>query len=135
MAIFSGIVFYLIGLKYFYVLAVFAGLVNIVPIVGPITAATVASLVALFDSPAKVLFVLLFFLIYPQIETAFFTPRVMKTTVDLPALAVIVSLIIGGTLAGIVGALVAVPTAALCAVLIDEYLVQRPDRAGAAAEA
>lgn len=134
MAIFSSITFYLIGLKYFYVLAVFAGLVNIVPIVGPITAATVCSLVALFgDAPAKVLFVLLFFLIYPQIETAFFTPRVMKTTVDLPPLAVIVSLIIGGTLAGIVGALIAVPTAALCAVLIDEYLVQRPDRASSAA--
>jgi predicted PurR-regulated permease PerM len=132
MAIFSGIVFYSIGLKYFYVLAVFAGLVNIVPIVGPITAATVASVVALFDSPTKLLFVLLFFLIYPQMETAFLTPRVMKTTVDLPPLAVIVALIIGGTLAGIVGALVAVPTAALCAVLIDEYLVQRPDRANSA---
>jgi predicted PurR-regulated permease PerM len=57
----------------------------------------------------------------------------MRTTVDLPPLAVIVSLIIGGTLAGIVGALVAVPTAALCAVLIDEYLVQRPERATSAA--
>ena len=133
MAICSGIVFYLIGLKYFYVLAVFAGLVNIVPIVGPITAATVAGLVALFDSPTKLLFVLLFFALYPQLETAFLTPRVMRTTVDLPPLAVIVSLIIGGTLAGIVGALVAVPTAALCAVLIDEYLVQRPDRAESAA--
>ena len=127
MALCSGIVFYLLGLKYFYVLAVLAGLVNIVPIVGPITAATVASLVALFDSPTKFLFVLLFFIIYPQIETAFLTPRVMRTTVDLPPLAVIVSLIIGGTLAGIVGALIAVPTAALCAVLIDEYLIKRPE--------
>jgi predicted PurR-regulated permease PerM len=133
MALCSGIVFYAIGLKYFYVLAVFAGLVNIVPIVGPITAATVASVVALFDSPTKLLFVLLFFVIYPQMETAFLTPRVMRTTVDLPPLAVIVSLIIGGTLAGIVGALVAVPTAALCAVLIDEYLVNRPERASSAA--
>lgn len=127
MAICSGIVFFIIGLKYFYVLAVFAGLVNIVPIVGPITAATAASLVALFDSPTKLLVVILFFILYPQMETAFLTPRVMKTTVDLPPLAVIVSLIIGGTLAGIVGALIAVPTAALCAVLIDEYLVKRPE--------
>lgn len=133
LAVTSGIVFWLIGLKYFYVLAVFAGMVNIVPIVGPITAATVASLVALFDSPTKLLFVLLFFIIYPQMETAFLTPRVMRTTVDLPPLAVIVALIIGGTLAGVVGALVAVPTAALCAVLIDEYLVQRPEHANSAA--
>jgi predicted PurR-regulated permease PerM len=134
LAICSGIFFFLIKLKYFYVLAVFAGLVNIIPIVGPITAATVASFVALLDSPTKFLFVILFFLLYPQVETAFLTPRVMKTTVDLPPLAVILALCIGGALAGVIGALIAVPTAALCAVLIDEYLVKRPDRASSASQ-
>lgn len=133
MAICSGIFFYAIHLRYFYVLAVFAGLVNIIPIVGPITAAAAASLVGLIDSPTKFFGVLIFFLIYPQVETAFLTPRVMRTTVDLPPLAVIVALLIGGTMAGVLGALIAVPTAALCAVLIDEYLVQRPDRATSAA--
>ena len=134
MAIFSGIVFALLKVKYYYALAVFAGLVNIVPIVGPITAATVACVVALIDSPAKMLGVLAFFTIYPQIETAFITPRIMRTTVDLPPLAVILALCIGGALAGVIGALIAVPTAALCAVLIDEYLVRRPDRASSASQ-
>ena len=50
----------------------------------------------------------------------------MKTTVDLPPLAVIIALLLGGSLAGILGALVAVPTAALIAEFIDEYLVKRP---------
>ena len=49
----------------------------------------------------------------------------MKSTVDLPALAVIIALAIGGSLAGILGALIAVPSAALAAVLIDEYVVKK----------
>jgi predicted PurR-regulated permease PerM len=49
----------------------------------------------------------------------------MRSTVDLPALSVIIALLLGGALAGVLGALVAVPTAALCAVLIDEYLVNK----------
>jgi predicted PurR-regulated permease PerM len=50
----------------------------------------------------------------------------MRTTVDLPPLAVIIALALGGSLGGILGALVAVPTAALVAVVVDAYLVQ-PD--------
>ena len=119
----SLIVFGLLKLKYFYALAAICGLANIIPIIGPLVSVTLACVVALVDEPVKVLGVLGFYLVYQQIETAFLTPKIMKTTVDLPPLAVIISLSLGGTLAGVVGALVAVPTAALCAVLIDEYLV------------
>jgi predicted PurR-regulated permease PerM len=48
----------------------------------------------------------------------------MRSTVDLPPLAVIIALSVGGSLAGVLGALVAVPTAALVAVIIDEYVVK-----------
>jgi len=127
------IAFYFIKLKYFYAIAALAGLANMIPIIGPITAVAVASSVALFDSPQKLLFVLIFFGIYFQVETGFITPRIMRSTVDLPPLAVIIALSLGGTLGitldgtmgGVMGALVAVPTAALCAVLIDEYLVKK----------
>lgn len=119
----SLIVFGLLKLKYFYALAAICGLANIIPIIGPVVSVTIACVVALVDQPIKVLGVLGFYLVYQQIETAFLTPKIMKTTVDLPPLAVIISLSLGGALAGVVGALVAVPTAALCAVLIDEYLV------------
>jgi predicted PurR-regulated permease PerM len=120
----SAVVFELLGVKYFYALAVFAGLANIVPIVGPLTSVALASLVAGLDSWTKLTGVLIFYFIYQQIENAFLTPRIMKSTLDLPPLAVIVSLSIGGSLAGVLGALVAVPTAALVAVLADEYLVK-----------
>ncbi|MEO6119883.1 MAG: AI-2E family transporter [Terriglobales bacterium] len=119
----SLIVFGFLQLKYFYALAVICGLANIIPIIGPIVSVTLACVVALVDAPWKVLAVLGFYVVYQQTETAFLTPKIMKTTVDLPPLAVIISLSLGGALAGVIGALVAVPTAALVAVLIDEYLV------------
>lgn len=120
----SGVVFGLLKIKYFYALALLAGLANIVPIIGPIASVAVASLVAGFDSWAKLAGVLLFYFVYQQLENAFLTPKIMKTTVDLPPLAVIIALSLGGALAGVLGALVAVPTAALVAVLIDEYLIK-----------
>jgi len=117
--------FWFMHVRYFYVLAAYAALANIVPVLGALTSLALASLVASFDSWHKLLGVLIFYAIYYQIENAFLAPRIMKTTVDLPPLGVITALMIGGSLAGILGALVAVPTAALVAVLIDEYLVQK----------
>jgi predicted PurR-regulated permease PerM len=134
LATLSCIAFAILKLKYFFALAVIAGLLNIVPIIGPVVAVMLASVVALVDSPAKLLGVLVFFLLYQQLETGFLTPRIMKYSVDLPPLAVIISLMIGGALAGVLGALIAVPTAALCAVLIDEYLVKKDSTAATGME-
>jgi predicted PurR-regulated permease PerM len=121
----STVVFGLLRIKYFYALGVFAGIANIVPIVGPLLSVTLAGIVAAVDSGGKLAGVLIFYLIYQQVENAFLTPHIMKTTVDLPPLAVIIALSLGGALAGVLGALIAVPSAALVAVLIDEYLVKR----------
>ncbi|HWX55816.1 MAG TPA: AI-2E family transporter [Verrucomicrobiae bacterium] len=123
--------FYVLGLKYFYLLALYAGIANIVPIAGPLSALAVASTVAAFDSPNKLLGVLVFYAIYLWVESGFLAPRIMKSTLDLSPLAVIIALALGGSLGGVLGALVAVPTAALVAVFADEYLVKRKS-AGAA---
>lgn len=121
----SGVVFGFLHLRYYYVLAAFAALCNIVPVVGALASLIFASTIAAFDSWHKFLGVLIFYAIYYQLESAFLTPRIMKSTVDLPPLGVITALLIGGAMAGILGALVAVPTAALVAVIIDEYLVHK----------
>lgn len=121
-----AVVYGLLRIKYAYVLAVLAGVLNIVPIIGPVIAVTLASVVATVDSWSKLAGVLIFYIVYQQIETAVLTPRIMRSSVDLPALAVIIALALGGALEGIVGALIAVPTAALIAVLVDEYLVKKP---------
>ena len=125
LGVLSLIVFGVLGLRYYYALGAFAGIMNFVPIVGPAIAIALASIVAVVDSGAKLVGVLVFFILYQQLENAYLTPRIMKTTVDLPPLAVITALAIGGTLAGILGALVAVPTAALVAVFLDEYVVSK----------
>jgi predicted PurR-regulated permease PerM len=119
------IVFGFLRIKYFYALAVFAGVTNFVPMIGPLASFALSAVVAALDSPGKLLAVVIFYVAYQQVESAFLTPRIMKTTVDLPALAVIIALAIGGSLAGILGALIAVPSAALAAVLLDEYVVKK----------
>ncbi len=121
----SAVAFGLMGIRYFYLLAVFAGIANIIPLLGPILTVIVASLVALMDSIWKALGVLIFYLVYQETETAFLTPRIMKAQVKLCSSAVLVALLLGGELAGIVGALVAVPSAVLLSTLIDEYVVKR----------
>jgi predicted PurR-regulated permease PerM len=69
--------------------------------------------------------VILFYVIYQNIENVVLTPRIMRSSVNLMGLTVLVALLLGTALAGIVGALVAVPTAALVSVLLEEYAVQK----------
>ncbi len=120
----SGIVFGAIHLRYAFALAVLMGAFNIIPVVGALVSTSVAMLVAVSESWEKVLAVLLFELVYSQIENAYLTPRIMKSRVDLAGTAVFIALLLGVSLAGVAGALVAVPTAVLVAVLIDEYVIQ-----------
>jgi predicted PurR-regulated permease PerM len=120
----STIVFALLHVRYAYALGVMMGLFNIVPVAGAVVSVTFAVLVAAIDSWSRALGVLIFYLIYAQIETSFLTPKIMRTSVDLAGLAVIVALLLGSALAGVVGAMVAVPTAVLIAVLLDEYAVK-----------
>jgi predicted PurR-regulated permease PerM len=121
----STIVFGILHVRYFFLLGVLMGLFNIVPIAGGVITIIAAAGVAALDSPAKMAGVLIFYAIYINLENAVLTPRIMKSSVDLMGLTVLVALLVGTALAGIVGALVAVPTAALIAVLLDEYAVQR----------
>jgi predicted PurR-regulated permease PerM len=120
----STIVFGFLHVRYFVLLGVLMGLMNIIPIAGGVVTILVAGAVAAIDSWTKMAGVFLFYLIYVNIENAFLTPRIMRSSVNLMGLAVVIALIAGTDLAGIPGALVAVPTAALIAVLMDEYLVQ-----------
>jgi predicted PurR-regulated permease PerM len=120
----SGIVFGAIHLRYAFALAVLMGAFNIIPVVGALVSTSVAMLVAASESWEKVLAVLVFEIVYLQIENAYLTPRIMRSRVDLAGTAVFIALLLGVSLAGVAGALVAVPTAVLVAVLIDEYVIQ-----------
>jgi predicted PurR-regulated permease PerM len=121
----STIVFLCLHVRYAYALGVLAGLLNIIPVMGAALSILLALLVAAIDSWGSVLGVAIFYLVYIQIENSYLTPRIMKNSVDLPGLAILVALLLGSALEGILGAMVAVPTAVLVAVLLDEYLVRK----------
>jgi predicted PurR-regulated permease PerM len=121
----STIVFGLLHVRYFLLLGFLMGLFNIIPIAGGVLTIVIAAGVAALDSWSKMAGVLAFYLIYVNLENAYLTPRIMRSSVNLMGLTILVSLLLGTALAGIVGALVAVPTAALITVLLEEYAVQK----------
>jgi predicted PurR-regulated permease PerM len=126
LGVLSTIVFASLGIRYAYALGVIMGLFNIIPVAGALLSMALVILVAAIDSWGHVLGVMIFYAIYAQLENAFLTPRIMKSSVDLPGVAVMVSLLLGSSLAGVVGAMISVPTAVLVAVLLNEYLVKTP---------
>lgn len=120
----STIVFGLLHVRYFLLLGVLMGLFNIIPIAGGVITIIFAAAIAALDSWTKMAGVLIFYAIYINVENAYLTPRIMRSSVNLMGLTVLIALLCGTALAGVVGALVAVPTAALISVLLDEYAVQ-----------
>jgi predicted PurR-regulated permease PerM len=110
----------IMGVPYFFVLAVIAGIGEMIPMVGPLLAAIPAVLVALTVSPGLALGVALFFWGTQLLENNVLVPKVMGDSVGLNAVMVIASLAIGTQLLGFVGALLAVPTAAIIQVLFTE---------------
>lgn len=124
----SLVVFLSLKIRYAYALAVLMGLFNIVPVVGALASIAIVAVVAALDSWGRVIGVLVFMAIYGQIENAFLTPRIMQKSVDLAGLAVMISLVLGSAVAGVPGAVVAVPTAVLIAVLLQEYVVHNEKR-------
>ncbi len=121
----STIVYLSLHVRYAYALGVLTGLLNIIPVLGAAVCIALALLVAAIDSWGRVLGIAIFYVIYLQVENSFLIPRIMKSSVGLPGLAILVALIIGSALEGILGAMVSVPTAVLVAVLLDEYLVRK----------
>ncbi len=121
----STIVFLALHIRYAYALGVLTGLLNVIPVLGATVSLVLALLLAAIDSWGRVLGVAIFFLVYLQIENTWLVPRIMRHRVNLPALAIFVALLLGSALEGVLGALVAIPTAVLVSVLLDEYLVRK----------
>ena len=111
---------WLLGMPYFFVLGFIAGIGELIPMVGPILSAIPALMVALTVSPSMALGVGVFFLVQQQFENHLLVPKLMERQVGVSAVTVIIALLMGGSLLGIVGALLAVPTAAVLQVIFDE---------------
>jgi predicted PurR-regulated permease PerM len=121
----SAIGLYVLGVPYFYVLALVTAIGEMIPVIGPLLSAIPAVLAALTVSPKTALFVGVFFIIQQQFENHVLVPKVMERQVGVTAVTVIVALLVGGALLGILGAILAVPTAAIVQVVIQELLDER----------
>jgi len=101
-------------------LGIWAGFADLIPMGGSYAGAIPAIVIAFFVSPLTGLFTAVFFIAYQQFENYVLVPRVMKDAVHLSIAAVIVSTLIGGSLAGFAGVLLALPVAATIKVLVIE---------------
>ena len=113
---------FLMGVPFFYVLALISAVGEMIPIVGPILSAVPAIAVALSVKPTLALAVIAFFFAQQQLENHILVPRIMQRQVGISAVFVIVALLIGGSLLGVIGAILAVPTAAILQVLFEELI-------------
>lgn len=118
--------FRLLDIRYALALAAWVAFTDVIPAVGAtIGAAGVAGVVALQGGDRLIAAMILLF-VYQMVENYVINPRVMKKAVDLNPATVIVSLMVGGSLAGLVGALLALPVAAMIKVIVFQLLV--PER-------
>lgn len=113
---------WLLGVPYFWVLALVAAIGEMIPVVGPILAAIPAVLVGFTVSVQTGMFVAAYFIVQQFVENQFLVPRIMQRQVGLSAVSVMAALLIGTELLGLVGALLAVPSAAIVQVLFQEFV-------------
>jgi predicted PurR-regulated permease PerM len=115
---------------YAIVLAVIAGVLELLPTIGPILSAVPAVLAALTISPWLGLGVALLYLAIQQLENYILVPRVHQHSVGLPPLVILLAVLIGSTIGGIPGAILAVPVAALIALIVEEWQQLTTDESG-----
>jgi predicted PurR-regulated permease PerM len=129
-AINAAVVFVLhliIDLPFPALMAVIAFVITLIPLFGSVIFLFFATIVALFSSPAQALWFLIGYLVYIQIESYVVSPRVMNRAISIPAALVLIGALVGGTLAGVIGVLVALPIMASVLLIIREVVVPKQD--------
>lgn len=126
-AVCSWLMMQVLGIPYAAILAVSVGFLGLIPLVGATLGAVIVALAALTVSPTTTLVVLVYYVVYQQIENYWIVPRIMKRTVSVPGAVTVVAVLAGGTLLGVLGALVAIPVAAGLLLVYEEVLVPRQD--------
>ncbi|WP_136708325.1 AI-2E family transporter [Agromyces sp. H66] len=122
-ALYSLILLSLVGVPFALVISVAAFFITLIPLIGTVLTTVFMSVISLFVSPLAALIVLIAMLVYMQVEAYVLTPRVMSRAVQVPGSIVLIAALAGGTLAGLPGALVAIPVAAGILLIIKEVVV------------
>lgn len=118
-----------LGVPYALALALLLAVLDLIPMVGATLGAIPPIVAAFAVSPIKALILIVYIIIYQQIESQVLNPLVYGRSVHLPGLAVFVSVLVGGALMGILGALIAIPVAEILRLVIQELIAGHPSKA------
>ena len=127
-ATYAFIVMTITGVPFSVLLAFVVALLAFIPLVGPPIALILVSLIALTVSWQTAVVFALFYVAYLQFEAYFVSPRIMQRAVAVPGAVAVIAVIAGGTLLGVLGALIAIPTAAAILLLLKEVFISRQDK-------
>jgi len=125
----SSLVFlFIVGLgQYAVALALVVALLDVIPMIGATIGAVIVCAIGFATDVQTGLALVIFYLVYQQLENYVIYPRVMSHTVDLPGLLTVIAALVGASLLGVVGALLAIPTAAALVLLSREIVIRRQD--------
>jgi len=121
MGVFAAVGLVMLQAPYFYVVALVAAVGETIPIVGPIAAGITAVVIAASASPRLAIEVGAYFLVLHQLEANVLVPKIMERGVGVSPVTVIIALLIGVELWGLLGAILAIPTAAILSVVLEEF--------------
>jgi predicted PurR-regulated permease PerM len=130
----TTIVLLAVGVPYAVALGVIVAILDLIPLAGATIAGIVIGVVAFLHSITAGIVVVIFFIVYQQVENHFLQPVVYSRTVQLSPLAVLVAVLVGAKVAGILGALGAIPVAGAIQVLLIDWQLHRKGRRTPAAE-
>jgi predicted PurR-regulated permease PerM len=119
----------IVGVPFPVALALWITIAALIPLVGATIGAIPAVIVAFFDSPTVGIATLIFFVIYQQVENYVIAPRIMTKAVDVSPAAVLLAALLGGSLLGFFGALMAIPFAAALKLIHQEVVMPRTEAA------
>lgn len=126
--IFTLIMAEILRIPYATALAVLVFICGLIPLIGHILGVAVVSTVALTKSPTTALIAFIAYVIYVQIENYVVMPRIMRRSLSIPGLVTIIAALVGTSLLGLVGGLLAVPLAAAVLLILDEVVYPRSDK-------
>lgn len=127
-ATFAFIVMSILGIPFAVLLAFVVALLAFIPLVGGLIAAVVVLLVSLTEGWQTAAIYAICYFAYLQFEAYFISPRIMQKAVAVPGAVAVISVIAGGSVLGILGALIAIPTAAAILLLVKEIYIVRQDK-------
>ncbi|MEY3934768.1 MAG: hypothetical protein RI901_198 [Actinomycetota bacterium] len=128
-AVFILIMGLIIGMPYPGPLAMVVLICGFIPLVGHFIGMTIVTVVSLTDSLTTAAIALGAYIVYVQIENYVITPRIMRKSLAIPGLVTIIAALLGASLLGLVGGLLAVPIAAAVLLILDEVVFPRADQA------